>query len=182
MNRSCPTIASDFNDGLGVKVTFPLIFAFHAIRFIGHAYVVCIGIDGRVNGTRANAESVRGLYDATGNLASIGDEDFHGNVGSSVTRILTDQYGPNQRGRGQYGPPPAEGPVTLTSPLNIVQPPLILTPRAYWRTTTDTAPAAHYSGIFPCFFGGFLALFPSRLRSAAISFGRVARGGITSSI
>src|SRR5207248_7435528 len=38
------------------------------------------------------------------------------------------------------------------------------------------------SGIFPCFFGGFLSRLFSRLRSAVISLRRVSRGWMTSSM
>ena len=38
-----------------------------------------------------------------------------------------------------------------------------------------------YSGIFPCFFGGFLSRLPSSISSAAISRRRVSWGAITAS-
>ncbi len=38
-----------------------------------------------------------------------------------------------------------------------------------------------HSGIFPCFFGGFLSRLPSSISSAAISSRRVSRGKITAS-
>ena len=45
----------------------------------------------------------------------------------------------------------------------------------------DYPPRAIYSGIFPCFFGGFLSRFVSSMASAWINFFRVSRGCITAS-
>ena len=42
--------------------------------------------------------------------------------------------------------------------------------------------AKRYSGMLPCFFGGFLSRLVSRPARAAISFARVWRGWMTSSM
>ncbi len=40
----------------------------------------------------------------------------------------------------------------------------------------------NYNGMFPCFFGGFVSRLFCNISSAAISFGRVSCGSITSSM
>ncbi len=63
---------------------------------------------------------------------------------------------------------------------------LVVTP---WRsqgvhegTAAAGAAPVRYSGMLPCFLGGFRSRLPSRLRRAAMSLGRVARGWMTSSM
>ncbi len=47
--------------------------------------------------------------------------------------------------------------------------------------TQPRPPRMNYSGIFPCFFGGFLSRFVSSISKARINFPRVSRGRITAS-
>ena len=50
------------------------------------------------------------------------------------------------------------------------------------RAAPGRAGTDRYRGMLPCFLGGLRSRLPSRLRRAAISLGRVARGWMTSSM
>ena len=45
----------------------------------------------------------------------------------------------------------------------------------------DAAAVVRHSGMFPCFFGGFVSRLSASISSAAISRGRVSDGRMTSS-
>ena len=157
------------DDARDVQIAVRRQVAAKMARFVGEPDVQRRAIAVRVDGDRAEAQLATRAHQPHGNLAAVCYEN-------SGQRALG---APSAAGSTRPARTPA---VDSEIPPGRPHTPSILASGSRPNRPGSRRRAERQSGMLPCFFGGFLSRLVSSAASAVMSFWRVARGGMTSSM